>query len=117
MLESLLRRQVQAGTAARLSAAAGAAPPPGLPASATVVEVGPRDGLQSEPGVMIAADVKAGLVARLRAAGLPRIECAAFVSPKAVPQMADGYVRPRRRLGWWCSTTSTTTTMATTPTK
>ena len=53
-----------------------------------IVEVGPRDGLQSEPEV-IATDVKVELVNRLVAAGLRRIEVASFVNPKRVPQMAD----------------------------
>ena len=62
--------------------------PAGLPARVTVVEVGPRDGLQNE-SARLSADEKAGLVDRLSAAGLPVVEVAAFVSPKWVPQMAD----------------------------
>ena len=58
------------------------------PSRVTVVEVGPRDGLQNESAVIPAAD-KIGLVNRLSAAGLPAIEVAAFVSPTWVPQMAD----------------------------
>jgi hydroxymethylglutaryl-CoA lyase len=53
-----------------------------------IVEVGPRDGLQSEPEV-IATDVKVELIERLVDAGLRRIEVASFVNPKRVPQMAD----------------------------
>jgi hydroxymethylglutaryl-CoA lyase len=53
-----------------------------------IVEVGPRDGLQSEPEV-IATDVKVELIRRLIGAGLRRIEVASFVNPKRVPQMAD----------------------------
>jgi hydroxymethylglutaryl-CoA lyase len=53
-----------------------------------VVEVGPRDGLQSEPGVLPTA-TKVEFIARLIAAGLRRIEVASFVNPKRVPQMAD----------------------------
>jgi len=53
-----------------------------------IVEVGPRDGLQSEPEV-IATGVKVELINRLVAAGLKRIEVASFVNPKRVPQMAD----------------------------
>ena len=53
-----------------------------------IVEVGPRDGLQSEPEV-IATDIKVDLIGRLVAAGLRRIEVASFVNPKRVPQMAD----------------------------
>jgi len=55
----------------------------------TVVEVGPRDGLQNEPRPIPAAD-KIRLIDALSEAGLPRIEAASFVSPKWVPQMADG---------------------------
>jgi hydroxymethylglutaryl-CoA lyase len=54
----------------------------------TVVEVGPRDGLQNEPVPIATAD-KIELVDRLSAANLPVIEVSAFVSAKWVPQMAD----------------------------
>jgi hydroxymethylglutaryl-CoA lyase len=54
----------------------------------TVVEVGPRDGLQNERVTIGTAD-KIELVNRLTAANLPVIEVSAFVSPKWVPQMAD----------------------------
>ena len=53
-----------------------------------VVEVGPRDGLQSEPGVLPTA-TKVEFIARVIAAGARRIEVASFVNPKRVPQMAD----------------------------
>jgi hydroxymethylglutaryl-CoA lyase len=53
-----------------------------------VVEVGPRDGLQSEAQVLPTA-VKVEFIRRLAAAGLSRIEVASFVNPKRVPQMAD----------------------------
>jgi hydroxymethylglutaryl-CoA lyase len=53
-----------------------------------IVEVGPRDGLQSEPEVLSTA-TKLDLIGRLVAAGLKRIEVASFVNPKRVPQMAD----------------------------
>jgi hydroxymethylglutaryl-CoA lyase len=56
--------------------------------SIELVEVGPRDGLQSEPGVL-ATQTKLELIARLVDAGLRRIEVASFVHPKKVPQMAD----------------------------
>ena len=52
-----------------------------------IYEVGPRDGLLNEPGEIAVAD-KVALVDRLSAAGFRRIECASFVSPKWVPQMA-----------------------------
>ncbi len=58
------------------------------PARVTIVEVGPRDGLQNEGAAISTAD-KIGFVDRLSAAGLPVIEVSAFVSPKWVPQMAD----------------------------
>jgi isopropylmalate/homocitrate/citramalate synthase len=53
----------------------------------TLCDVGPRDGLQNEPDVL-APDVRAELVNRLAAAGLPRIEAASFVRDDRVPQMA-----------------------------
>ena len=58
------------------------------PKRVTVVEVGPRDGLQNEHAPVATAD-KIAFVDRLSAAGLPVIEVSAFVSPKWVPQMAD----------------------------
>jgi hydroxymethylglutaryl-CoA lyase len=54
-----------------------------------IFEVGPRDGLQNEPAFISSAD-KIALTEALAHAGLMRIECASFVSPKWVPQMADG---------------------------
>ncbi|HJZ70879.1 MAG TPA: hydroxymethylglutaryl-CoA lyase [Vicinamibacterales bacterium] len=54
----------------------------------TIVEVGPRDGLQNERAIVSTAD-KIEFVDRLSAAGLQVIEVTAFVSPKWVPQMAD----------------------------
>jgi hydroxymethylglutaryl-CoA lyase len=54
----------------------------------TIVEVGPRDGLQNEQVLVSTAD-KIAFVDRLTAAHLPVIEVSAFVSPKWVPQMAD----------------------------
>jgi len=54
----------------------------------TVVEVGPRDGLQNERAAVSTSD-KIEFVNRLSAAQLPVIEVSAFVSPKWVPQMAD----------------------------
>ena len=58
------------------------------PSRVTVVEVGPRDGLQNESATPSAAD-KIEFVDRLSAAGLPVIEVSAFVSPRWIPQMAD----------------------------
>jgi len=53
----------------------------------TVVDVGPRDGLQNEPDVL-GPEVRAELVDRLVRAGLPAVEVASFVDPRRVPQMA-----------------------------
>jgi hydroxymethylglutaryl-CoA lyase/(R)-citramalyl-CoA lyase len=53
----------------------------------SVVDVGPRDGLQNEPDVL-APGVRAELVSRLVAAGLRHVETASFVDPRRVPQMA-----------------------------
>jgi len=59
-----------------------------VPSEVTVVEVGPRDGLQNETAAIDIAD-RIALVDDLSAAGLPVIEAGAFVSPRWVPQMAD----------------------------
>lgn len=61
---------------------------PTLPAHVTLVEVGPRDGLQNEARPVPAA-AKIDLVRRLQQAGLREIEVSSFVSPRWVPQMAD----------------------------
>ncbi len=58
------------------------------PKKVTIVEVGPRDGLQNEKEFVPTAS-KIELVNRLVDAGAPKIEAASFVSPKWVPQMAD----------------------------
>lgn len=58
-----------------------------LPQQVKIVEVGPRDGLQNEQTVSLAAKIE--LVNALAAAGLQVIETGAFVSPKWVPQMAE----------------------------
>lgn len=54
-----------------------------------VYEVGPRDGLQNEPET-VPTDAKRELVGRLCAAGLTHVEVTSFVSPKWIPQLADG---------------------------
>ena len=75
--------------------------PPGLPKRVRLVDVGPRDGLQNEKGV-VPTDVKVALIEALGDAGLPSIEATSFVSPKWVPQMADAaevMARIRRRAG------------------
>lgn len=59
-----------------------------LPRRVTVVEVGPRDGLQNE-ATPVATAAKVDFVDRLSSAGLPVIEVSAFVHPQRVPQMAD----------------------------
>jgi hydroxymethylglutaryl-CoA lyase/(R)-citramalyl-CoA lyase len=53
----------------------------------TICDVGPRDGLQNEPDTL-APEVRAELVSRLAAAGVPRIEAVSFVRDDRVPQMA-----------------------------
>jgi hydroxymethylglutaryl-CoA lyase len=71
------------------------------PESVTIVEVGPRDGLQNESAA-VSTDDKVGFVNRLSAAGLPVIEVSAFVSPKWVASMADAsevFARIARRSG------------------
>ncbi len=71
------------------------------PRQVTIYEVGPRDGLQNESNIVPAA-AKVEFVDRLSDAGLPAVEVTSFVSPRAVPQLADsGEVLPaiRRRAG------------------
>lgn len=53
-----------------------------------IVEVGPRDGLQSEPEILV-TESKIEFIARIINSGIRRIEVASFVHPKKVPQMAD----------------------------
>jgi hydroxymethylglutaryl-CoA lyase len=59
-----------------------------VPRSVTIYEVGPRDGLQNEQGLVPTVD-KAEFVRRLLAAGLPVVEATSFVHPRWVPQLAD----------------------------
>ncbi|MBP2240764.1 hydroxymethylglutaryl-CoA lyase [Cytobacillus eiseniae] len=59
-----------------------------LPEKVTIIEVGPRDGLQNEKA-FIPTSVKKDFIKGLRNAGLTEIELTSFVSPKWVPQMAD----------------------------
>lgn len=59
-----------------------------IPTAVKIVEVGPRDGLQNEPGHVETMD-KVALIEALADAGLTAIEVGSFVSPKWVPQMAD----------------------------
>ncbi|MDP8956534.1 MAG: hydroxymethylglutaryl-CoA lyase [Actinomycetota bacterium] len=58
-----------------------------LPPRVTIREVGPRDGLQSEPPISV--DGRARLISMLSRTGIPKIEAVSFVSPKAVPSMAN----------------------------
>ncbi len=60
----------------------------GLPARASVYEVGPRDGLQNE-AARLSIDQRLELLAALCDAGLTRLEAGSFVSPKWIPQLAD----------------------------
>ena len=60
-----------------------------LPEHVTIVEVGPRDGLQNEAGV-VPTDVKVEFVDRLSRTGVGVIEVTSFVHPRWVPQLADG---------------------------
>src|ERR1700722_19247187 len=54
----------------------------------TLVEVGPRDGLQNEPTIL-PTEAKIAFIERAIDAGLKHIEAVSFVNPKKVPQMAD----------------------------
>ncbi|MEM7281147.1 MAG: hydroxymethylglutaryl-CoA lyase [Pseudomonadota bacterium] len=54
----------------------------------SIVEVGPRDGLQSEPEIL-STESKTQFIQRAIDAGIKRLEVASFVHPKRVPQMAD----------------------------
>ncbi len=59
-----------------------------IPTRVSLIDVGPRDGLQNEKSP-VPAQVKIELVHRLQDAGLKEIEVTSFVSPKWVPQMGD----------------------------
>ncbi|WP_420630146.1 hydroxymethylglutaryl-CoA lyase [Candidatus Leptofilum sp.] len=61
---------------------------PTLPPSATIIEVGPRDGIQTREKIVPTA-MKVKLIRQLAEAGLKRIQVTSFVHPKLVPQMAD----------------------------
>jgi hydroxymethylglutaryl-CoA lyase len=60
-----------------------------FPKQVRLVEMSPRDGLQNEPGPVIATAIKTGLIDRLADSGVSLIVAASFVSPKWVPQMGD----------------------------
>lgn len=59
-----------------------------LPRKVEIVEVGPRDGLQNEPG-HLPISARREFIERIVGSGIRRIEVASFVNPKRVPQMAD----------------------------
>ena len=59
-----------------------------LPSSIRITDVGPRDGLQNEKGVIETAD-KIEFINRLAASGVAEVEATSFVSPKWVPQLGD----------------------------
>ena len=59
-----------------------------IPERVSIVEVGPRDGLQNESEI-VSTEVKVELINRLADTGLTRIEASSFVSPKWIPQMGD----------------------------
>ncbi len=59
-----------------------------IPPRVRIYEVGPRDGLQNEART-VATDDKVEYIRLLRAAGLREIEATSFVSPRAIPQLAD----------------------------
>ncbi|WML45197.1 hydroxymethylglutaryl-CoA lyase [Neobacillus sp. PS3-40] len=59
-----------------------------LPKKATIIEVGPRDGLQNEK-LFVPTEIKKQFIASLRGAGIKEMELTSFVSPQWVPQMAD----------------------------
>lgn len=72
-----------------------------LPTSVTVCEMGPRDGLQNEHA-LIATNDKVRYIDLLSETGLPLIEATSFVSPKAIPQLADAadvFTSIRKRAG------------------
>ena len=59
-----------------------------LPSSVAIREVGPRDGFQNEPEIIVTAD-KVALIDRLARTGLRRIEVTSFVRPDVIAQLAD----------------------------
>lgn len=71
-----------------------------LPKNATIIEVGPRDGLQNE-GKLVKAEDKLHFITALQQAGIQEMELTSFVSPKWVPQMADAQeiVAKTKKLG------------------
>jgi hydroxymethylglutaryl-CoA lyase len=66
-----------------------------LPAKATLIEVGPRDGFQFETR-LIPTELKLGIIRRLAESGIRQIQVTSFVNPVKVPQMADAEELVRR---------------------
>lgn len=71
-----------------------------LPEKVTIIEVGPRDGLQNEKNI-IPEETKLSFIEALQNAGIQEMEITSFVSPKWVPQMADAkkIVQQSRKIG------------------
>jgi hydroxymethylglutaryl-CoA lyase len=63
---------------------------PQYPERITIYEVGPRDGLQNEKSIVPTA-AKVHYIDLLTASGLPAVEATSFVSPRAIPQLADAH--------------------------
>lgn len=61
---------------------------PSLPQAIRITDVGPRDGLQNEPGI-VNLDDKVALIDLLSASGVAEVEAGSFVNPQWVPQLAD----------------------------
>ncbi len=59
-----------------------------LPTRVSLIDVGPRDGLQNEKA-LVSVTQKVALIHALQAAGVKQLEATSFVSPRWVPQMAD----------------------------
>ena len=59
-----------------------------LPNKVTIIEVGPRDGLQNEKNE-VPTEIKLAFIEKLQQAGIEEMEITSFVSPKWVPQMKD----------------------------
>ena len=73
----------------------------GAPLRIRITEVGPRDGLQNEPDIL-STNAKVTFVNALSQSGVAEIEAGSFVSPRAVPQLADSdevFKRIERRPG------------------
>lgn len=68
-----------------------------LPGQVRVVEVGPRDGFQNQPPIL--TEIKYQIIAGMIEAGVKEMEITSFVSPKAIPQMADAKELAARVVG------------------